>query len=302
VIAFGTGGQPAGDIALNGNGSRTVLMNVSPNSSPGYFISGDGQWLVLVAGASMENPVTQVYHLSGTRALPTAFSVPPQVGTTQQSGSGILGFTESDQLLVLNDLQQLWEVSVTGKTAHQFAPHSPSFGAGIVDEVQGTAQDGFIAASTDKYDSNGVPASSTDLLSPSGKFLHIFPDGRPLAFSPDGSALAHRPEHGHVESRPARSRGSLRCHHLRLRANARAGVVRMASERRSGGELSGRQRLGDVVEPRKNRLGNHPGVIQVPRSEPDPAHRDDGPGRSGPAAADDLHRRRLSASAGLGRV
>jgi hypothetical protein len=183
VVGFTNGGQPAGEVALDASGTRTTLMNVSPDYS-GYFISGDGQWLVLVPGASVADPVTQVYRLSGTRSLPITFSIPPQAGSVQQSGSGILGFTKSDQLLVLNDSQQLWAVSVDGKTASQVA--AGSFGGGLVDEVVGTAQAGLIAMRVDTYDQDGVPAFSTELLSGTGSMIHTFPDGSPLIFSPDG--------------------------------------------------------------------------------------------------------------------
>jgi hypothetical protein len=184
VVDFRNGTQPAGDVALDANGTKTTLMNVSPNSSPGYFISGDGQWLVLVPGASIADPVTQVYRLSGTRSLPIMFSIPPQVGSAHQSGSGILGYTKSDQLLVLNDSQQLWAVSVDGKAARQVA--TGSFGGGLIDEVVGTAQAGLIAMRVDADNQNGVPAFSTELLSDTGSIIHTFPDGSPLSFSPDG--------------------------------------------------------------------------------------------------------------------
>ncbi len=191
IITFGTGTSSVSDVALDADGSATVLMNVSPNASPGYFISGDGQWLVLIPGASVTDPVTQVYHLAGRQALPTTFALPPQVSASIQPGGTILGFTSSDDLLILNNEHALWEVSVEGKSARQLQSAyaglgSGSYGSGIVDQVEGTPQAGMIAMEVNKYNQSGVPSFSTRLLSATGTPIHTFPDGSPLLFSPDG--------------------------------------------------------------------------------------------------------------------
>jgi hypothetical protein len=192
VVFFGQEASHPTAVALEPGGSDTTLYDVS-DTAVGDFISADGQWLVLVPGASVENPVTQVYRLTGTQALPVTFSVPPQVAAAASPGSKptVLGFTASDQLLV-DSGDQLWQVSTDGSTAQQFAASvaaNSNVAGGVVDEVTGTPQAGIIAVETQAFNSNGLPSDSTVLLSPSGDVLHTFAGGSPGAFSPDGTHL-----------------------------------------------------------------------------------------------------------------
>jgi hypothetical protein len=189
VVIFGQGSSQPTAVALDPDGSDTTLANVS-NSEDGALFSADGKWLVFIPGASDEDPVTQVYQLSGGQAQPVTFTAPSQVSDNVAGGNTtILGFTASDQLLVDNG-GGLWEVSASGSTAQPFAASlSYNFAGGIVDEVTGTPAAGIIALDGQTFDSNGVPSNSTVLLSPSGSVLHTFAGGSPVSFSPDGTHL-----------------------------------------------------------------------------------------------------------------
>ena len=51
--------------------------------------------------------------------------------------------------------------------------------------MTGTPQAGLIALDAQTFDSNGVPANSTVLLSPAGDVLHTIPGGSPVSFGPN---------------------------------------------------------------------------------------------------------------------
>ena len=192
MAIWGGGTAEPTAMALEPDGTDTILYDLS-DSEDGAFFSADGQWAVFVPGASVEDPVTQVYRLSGATATPVTFSVPSQVTqeATSSSEPVVIGFTASDQVLVAS-AGALWEVSPDGQAAQQLAAstaNTDNFSGGVVDEVTGTPQAGLIALDDQTFNSNQVASNSTVLLSPSGDVLHTFSGGSPGPFGPDGKYL-----------------------------------------------------------------------------------------------------------------
>src|SRR6185437_10602496 len=190
IAVWGQGSSQPTASVLTPDGRETTLYELS-GSEDGVFVAPDRQWLIFVPGASAADPETQVYRLSRSSAEPVAFSVPAKVSAGAGSAATVLGFTASDQVLVLSG-GLLWEVAPDGATARQFAAGTAAddnFASGVVDEVAGTPQSGLIAMDAQTFDSNGILANSTVLLSPAGNMLHTFAGGTPVSFDSNGQYL-----------------------------------------------------------------------------------------------------------------